>query len=230
MSALTHPHLLSLLLQSQRRKKREAPILTIQHDDCYADKLGHSRLIRLPSTTRPAGDMHDSSEALVENVSTTGVSNPRGSITTTTTDGATKIGSAHVPAAEITVEKLSKKEKRKRKKKFPHLPRTIEALINRDEEVQERKVELQEYLQRVLDIWKYRNHPDTVEFLEISRLSFVHNLGGKFNEGLMKKRPGGRKKFLGIKRFCMECCARWGKRWLVIKDSFIVYLHPRLAV
>ena len=35
-----------------------------------------------------------------------------------------------------------------------------------------------------------RNHHETAEFLEVSRYSFVNDLGGKHTEGFIKKQPG----------------------------------------
>lgn len=50
--------------------------------------------------------------------------------------------------------------------------------------------------------------------MDVSKLSFVNNLGSKLKEGLVKKRPGGRRQFHGVSRFCVERCAKWSKRYV----------------
>uniref|UniRef100_A0A158R3R6 Phospholipase n=1 Tax=Syphacia muris TaxID=451379 RepID=A0A158R3R6_9BILA len=89
-----------------------------------------------------------------------------------------------------------------------------------------RKEELEAWLQAVLHIPVNRNHHETAEFLEISRFSFVNELGGKHAEGMVKKRPGGNRVFIGCKQFCVRHLVPWSKRWLILKDSFVCYMHP----
>uniref|UniRef100_A0AAQ4QTP4 Phospholipase n=1 Tax=Gasterosteus aculeatus aculeatus TaxID=481459 RepID=A0AAQ4QTP4_GASAC len=65
-----------------------------------------------------------------------------------------------------------------------------------------------------------------MEFIDISQLSFIHDLGPKGLEGMIYKRSGGHR-IPG-----MNCCGhspacyRWSKRWLVVKDSCLLYMKP----
>ncbi|VDN02247.1 unnamed protein product [Thelazia callipaeda] len=86
---------------------------------------------------------------------------------------------------------------------------------------------LEKWLQAVLHIPVNRNHHETAEFLEVSRFSFINELGGKYCESCVKKRPGGGRVFIGWKQFCVRHCLRWSKRWLILKDSSICYMDPR---
>uniref|UniRef100_A0A8C6UXD5 Phospholipase n=1 Tax=Neogobius melanostomus TaxID=47308 RepID=A0A8C6UXD5_9GOBI len=69
-------------------------------------------------------------------------------------------------------------------------------------------------------------NPVTMEFIDISQLSFIHDLGPKGLEGMIYKRSGGHR-IPGMK--CCgqtQACYRWSKRWLVVKDSFLLYVKP----
>lgn len=79
-----------------------------------------------------------------------------------------------------------------------------------------------------------------INFLDISHLSFVADLGMKGKEGTILKRTGSGAKtrcyFLGLFEFgfCIKCnylctslCGKWHKRHLVVKDTFVAYLNPR---
>lgn len=85
---------------------------------------------------------------------------------------------------------------------------------------------LVEYLNVLLAKSFYRNYHAMMEFLEVSRLSFIPDLGPKGLEGFILKRSGGHR----IQGFnCAghhQFCYRWSKRWLVVKDSFLLYLKP----
>lgn len=56
-----------------------------------------------------------------------------------------------------------------------------------------------------------------MDFLEISPLSFVNDLGGKRKEGVVQKRSGGHRSTTGcfrLKRSFIDWCGRW--RWRYI--------------
>uniref|UniRef100_A0A915PPP7 Phospholipase n=1 Tax=Setaria digitata TaxID=48799 RepID=A0A915PPP7_9BILA len=91
----------------------------------------------------------------------------------------------------------------------------------------ERRQRLEKWLQAVLHIPVNRNHHETAEFLEVSRFSFINELGGKYCESFVKKRPGGGRVFIGWKQCCVRYCLRWSKRWLILKDSSVCYMNPR---
>lgn len=72
----------------------------------------------------------------------------------------------------------------------------------------------------------YRNYHATTEFLDVSQLSFIHDLGPKGLEGMIMKRSGGHR-IPGVN--CCghgRACYRWSKRWLIVKDSFLLYMKP----
>ncbi|KAM9311156.1 phospholipase D2 [Gastrophryne carolinensis] len=85
---------------------------------------------------------------------------------------------------------------------------------------------LAEYLNVLLAKSFYRNYHAMMEFLEVSQLSFITDLGPKGLEGFILKRSGGHRiqGFNCVGRY--QICYRWSKRWLVVKDSFLLYLKP----
>uniref|UniRef100_A0A7N6AGE9 Phospholipase n=1 Tax=Anabas testudineus TaxID=64144 RepID=A0A7N6AGE9_ANATE len=82
------------------------------------------------------------------------------------------------------------------------------------------------YLNKLLKMPMYRNYHATMEFIDVSQLSFIHDLGPKGLEGMVLKRSGGHR-IPGI-NCCgrSKMCYRWSKRWLVVKDSFLLYMKP----
>lgn len=84
------------------------------------------------------------------------------------------------------------------------------------------------FLNAILNDREFRSHPFTLKFLEVSRLSFVEDLGSKLKEGLITKRSGGHRRvtnFLGCTSCCICKCSVWRQRWLVLKDSYLLYMH-----
>ena len=83
---------------------------------------------------------------------------------------------------------------------------------------------LEKFLQDVVDHKTFRNHNETLKFLEVSHLSFVTELGGKNKEGLVKKHA------FSI-RFCSSASASLNcfgsSRWLIVKDTWIAYLDTK---
>uniref|UniRef100_A0A3B4CRX2 Phospholipase n=1 Tax=Pygocentrus nattereri TaxID=42514 RepID=A0A3B4CRX2_PYGNA len=65
-----------------------------------------------------------------------------------------------------------------------------------------------------------------MEFIDVSQMSFIHDLGPKGLEGMIYKRSGGHR--IPGMNCCghSQICYRWSKRWLVLKDSFLMYLKP----
>ncbi|XP_063969847.1 phospholipase D1-like [Lytechinus pictus] len=110
---------------------------------------------------------------------------------------------------------------------LPHFPRTLDALV-RAHQLAKRMHQLEKYLQGVVNNPLYRNHPKMLEFLEVSHISFVDELGEKGKEGWVMKRSGGRRVQLGCFS-SLSCSARshYSKRWLVVKDSFVAYVRPK---
>ncbi|XP_071757313.1 phospholipase D2 [Centroberyx gerrardi] len=84
---------------------------------------------------------------------------------------------------------------------------------------------LEEYLNGLLENAFCRNDHSMLEFLSVSALSFITDLGPKGLEGPIFKRSGGHRiqglNCIGHHQFCF----RWSRRWLVVKDSFLLYLN-----
>ncbi|XP_076857811.1 phospholipase D1 isoform X2 [Brachyhypopomus gauderio] len=109
---------------------------------------------------------------------------------------------------------------------IPSLPRRPDALV-KEEQLISRKMRLEDYLKNILKRSLYRNHPATLEFLEVSQISFVQDLGPKAIEGLILKKSG--ENTFPVCYWCgsNSVCYRWSKRWLVVKDSFVLYMRPK---
>nr|XP_028560061.1 phospholipase D2 [Podarcis muralis] len=90
--------------------------------------------------------------------------------------------------------------------------------------------QLENYLNTLLEMSVYRDYHAMAEFLDVSSLSFIPDLGPKGLEGMILKRSGGHRlqglNCAGRHQFCY----RWSKRWLVVKDSFLLYLKPESGV
>ncbi|KAG8008128.1 Phospholipase D2, partial [Nibea albiflora] len=84
---------------------------------------------------------------------------------------------------------------------------------------------LEEYLNGLLENTFCRNDHSMLEFLSVGALSFVTDLGPKGLEGPIFKRSGGHRiqglNCIGHHQFCF----RWSRRWLVVKDSFLMYMN-----
>uniref|UniRef100_A0A8C1U739 Phospholipase n=1 Tax=Cyprinus carpio TaxID=7962 RepID=A0A8C1U739_CYPCA len=106
---------------------------------------------------------------------------------------------------------------------MPSLPRGGGEELAREEQVSSRKVN---YLNKLLKMPMYRNYHATMEFIDVSQLSFIHDLGPKGLEGMVLKRSGGHR-IPGL-NCCghSKMCYRWSKRWMVVKDSFLVLMKP----
>ncbi|KAK7793830.1 hypothetical protein R5R35_014326 [Gryllus longicercus] len=132
-------------------------------------------------------------------------------------------------------------DKKAKRSALPRFPNKPEALVPY-EDVDKRKEQLQDYLNNLLKIRLYRNHHETVNFLEVSQLSFVKELGDKGKEGPILKRTGstrpgqGSCNFCGLldsslcircKYICTDICGKWRNRWLFVKDTYMGYIRPK---
>ncbi|XP_062953661.1 phospholipase D1 isoform X2 [Cynocephalus volans] len=115
--------------------------------------------------------------------------------------------------------------RREEPREMPSLPRSSENMV-REEQFFSRRKQLEDYLTKILKMPMYRNYHATTEFLDISQLSFIHDLGPKGIEGMIMKRSGGHR-IPGL-NCCGQgrACYRWSKRWLIVKDSFLLYMKP----
>uniref|UniRef100_A0AAQ5X8B5 Phospholipase n=1 Tax=Amphiprion ocellaris TaxID=80972 RepID=A0AAQ5X8B5_AMPOC len=111
-------------------------------------------------------------------------------------------------------------------RQMPNLPRGGGDELGREEQVSSRRRQLEDYLNNLLKMPMYRNYHATMEFIDASQLSFIHDLGPKGLEGMVLKRSGGHR-IPGL-NCCgrSKMCYRWSKRWLVVKDSFLLYMKP----
>ncbi|XP_031439630.1 phospholipase D1 isoform X2 [Clupea harengus] len=115
-------------------------------------------------------------------------------------------------------------------REIPSLPRGGGEDLAREEQVSSRRKQLEDYLNKLLKMPMYRSYHATTEFIDVSQLSFIHDLGPKGLEGFINKRSGGQR-IPGL-NCCghSKICYRWSKRWLVVKDSFLLYMKPDSGV
>ncbi|XP_046513892.1 phospholipase D1 isoform X2 [Equus quagga] len=127
-----------------------------------------------------------------------------------------------IPTRRHTFRRQNVKEE---PRDMPSLPRSSENMV-REEQFFSRRKQLEDYLTKLLKMPMYRNYHATTEFLDISQLSFIHDLGPKGIEGMIMKRSGGHR-IPGL-NCCGQgrACYRWSKRWLIVKDSFLLYMKP----
>lgn len=127
-----------------------------------------------------------------------------------------------IPTKRHTVRRQNVKEE---PREMPSLPSSSENTM-REEQFFGRRKQLEDYLTKLLKMPMYRNYHATTEFLDISQLSFIHDLGPKGIEGMIMKRSGGHR-IPGL-NCCGQgrACYRWSKRWLIVKDSFLLYMKP----
>uniref|UniRef100_A0A8C1TCV5 Phospholipase n=1 Tax=Cyprinus carpio TaxID=7962 RepID=A0A8C1TCV5_CYPCA len=107
--------------------------------------------------------------------------------------------------------------KRSEVRQMPSLPRGGGDEMAREEQVSSRRVSHSNI--RIVSLLQ-------MEFIDVSQLSFIQDLGPKGLEGIVYKRSGGHR--IPGMNCCghNEVCYRWSKRWLVVKDSFLLYMKP----
>ncbi|XP_075905242.1 phospholipase D1 [Nelusetta ayraudi] len=111
-------------------------------------------------------------------------------------------------------------------RQMPNLPRGGGDDLGREGHLaSSRRKQLEDYLNNLLTMPMYRNYHCTMEFIDVSQLSFIHDLGPKGLEGMVLKRSGGHR-IPGMNCCGSNMCYRWSKRWLVVKDSFLLYMKP----
>uniref|UniRef100_A0A669B7Z1 Phospholipase n=1 Tax=Oreochromis niloticus TaxID=8128 RepID=A0A669B7Z1_ORENI len=84
--------------------------------------------------------------------------------------------------------------------------------------------QLEDYLNKLLRMAMYRKYHHTVRKYEGSHLNIMsYHL---CLEGMISKRSGGHR--IPGMNCCgqSQACYRWSKRWLVVKDSFLLYMKP----
>jgi len=113
--------------------------------------------------------------------------------------------------------------------KMPHFPRRPDALITLGDQLEKRKDQLETWLNAMMEVKMYRDHHITRKFFEISKYSFVDELGTKSKEGVVKKQTGSHV-------INLDCCGKlfnfplrnifvqWHSRWFLLKDTFLAYM------
>uniref|UniRef100_A0A8V0YPG5 Phospholipase n=1 Tax=Gallus gallus TaxID=9031 RepID=A0A8V0YPG5_CHICK len=81
-----------------------------------------------------------------------------------------------IPTRSHTVRRQS--IKRGEPRQMPSLPHTAESTV-REEHFSSRRKQLEDYLSKILKMPMYRNYHGTMEFIGVSQLSFIHDLGPK---------------------------------------------------
>ncbi|XP_064408967.1 phospholipase D2 [Latimeria chalumnae] len=123
---------------------------------------------------------------------------------------------------------VRRRERENRQETIPSLRSSSEGRSSRQMSSKQRHLE--EYMNSLLRKPFYRNYHAMREFLDVSQLSFIHDLGPKGLEGMILKRSGGHH-IHGLN--CTghdQVFYRWSKRWMVVKDSFLMYMKPEDAV
>ncbi|KAH8413621.1 hypothetical protein KR222_002150, partial [Zaprionus bogoriensis] len=142
--------------------------------------------------------------------------------------------------ASLTPRRVQRKRKKK-KRKLPRFPNRPESLIT-VEHLPVRIKQLEDYLYNLLNISLYRYHHETLNFVEVSNVSFVSSLGMKGKEGVILKRTGSTRpgqagcNFFGCfqRNCCVRCnyfcsdvvCGTWRTRWFFVKETCFGYVRP----
>ncbi|XP_052840852.1 phospholipase D2 isoform X1 [Drosophila gunungcola] len=143
--------------------------------------------------------------------------------------------------AGLTPKRIQKKRKKKKKRKLPRFPNRPESLVT-VENLTVRIKQLEDYLYNLLNISLYRSHHETLNFAEVSNVSFVPGLGIKGKEGVILKRTGSTRpgqagcNFFGCfqRNCCVRCnyfcsdvvCGTWRSRWFFVKETCFGYIRP----
>ncbi|CAF4405620.1 unnamed protein product [Rotaria sp. Silwood2] len=113
---------------------------------------------------------------------------------------------------------------------YPFLPKRNDQMgfVNHSN-VEEYPRILVDYLNKVLKHPKFRAHPATCEFFDVSCLSFIDGLSVSRKEDYLLKQSNDRccgQHILFSSFFCYSCNCQHGLQWFVIKDSYIVDIRP----
>uniref|UniRef100_A0A8D3C1V7 Phospholipase n=1 Tax=Scophthalmus maximus TaxID=52904 RepID=A0A8D3C1V7_SCOMX len=126
-----------------------------------------------------------------------------------------------LPSRSHTVRRRTVRKSEVRE--MPSLPRGGGDELVRDEQVSSRRVRRSDrFLHLLLSLPVFSQ----MAFIDVSQMSFIHDLGPKGLEGMIYKRSGGHR--IPGMNCCghSQACYRWSKRWLVVKDSCLLYMKP----
>ncbi|KAL3311934.1 hypothetical protein Ciccas_009480 [Cichlidogyrus casuarinus] len=137
-----------------------------------------------------------------------------------------KLATIHRSSRQMATESNSDECQKKSQKKLANFPKLAD-LGYSSERLKEKIPELEVYLQSILNTKQLREDIEVLSFFEVSPMSFKSRLGSsKLKEGFVKKLP---RSIPGCMTrpcclFCTTGC--WKKRWLVLKDTCLIYLEP----
>ena len=89
---------------------------------------------------------------------------------------------------------------------------------------------LKDYLTALLTYPPFRDHPKVIEFLQVSPLSFIHEIGQSILEGLVRKRTGDNIYYghlIKLQICCDNAKVLYRTRWIIAKESYIIYLNQK---
>ncbi|KAH8384668.1 hypothetical protein KR093_004438, partial [Drosophila rubida] len=154
---------------------------------------------------------------------------------------ATIVSPTHSSILSSFTPRRSQRKRKKKKRKLPRFPNRPESLIT-VEHLPVRIQQLEDYLYNLLNISLYRYHHETLNFVEVSNVSFVSGLGIKGKEGVILKRTGSTRpgqagcNFFGCfqRNCCVRCnyfctdvvCGTWRNRWFFVKETCFGYVRP----
>ncbi|XP_060654900.1 phospholipase D2 isoform X1 [Drosophila nasuta] len=154
---------------------------------------------------------------------------------------ATIVSPTHSSILSSFTPRRSQRKRKKKKRKLPRFPNRPESLIT-VEHLPVRIKQLEDYLYNLLNISLYRYHHETLNFVEVSNVSFVSGLGFKGKEGVILKRTGSTRpgqagcNFFGCfqRNCCVRCnyfcsdvvCGTWRNRWFFVKETCFGYVRP----
>uniref|UniRef100_A0A3P8UTH7 Phospholipase n=1 Tax=Cynoglossus semilaevis TaxID=244447 RepID=A0A3P8UTH7_CYNSE len=124
-----------------------------------------------------------------------------------------------LPSRSHTVRRRTVRKSEVRE--MPSLPRGGSDELVRDEQVSSRRRQLEDYLNKLLRMALYRKYHHTLERLHVPLCLCLC-----CREGMIYKRSGGHR--IPGMNCCGQgkACYRWSKRWLVVKDSCLLYMKP----
>lgn len=109
-----------------------------------------------------------------------------------------------------------------RLEKVPKLPLRPEFSLRSKKNKDRRMQKLQKFLQKVMNIDKYRNNDHVLDFMEVCYISFIEDLGSKHKEQDVMKRAGGHTFSKSI--FKNHLVWIWHDRWLILRNGFVAYI------
>ncbi|GAU94669.1 hypothetical protein RvY_06398-2 [Ramazzottius varieornatus] len=111
------------------------------------------------------------------------------------------------------------------KPRVPNIPRRMDVFVT-PEQLESRRLKVEQFFSELLNVPLWREHPETLRFLEVSELSFLGELGEKGKEMPLEKLSGRVTIPLccsSNNTFC-DALSRWKERWILVKDTYYAYM------